>query len=144
MLARALSAGVASGGADVIDLGVLPTPGVAALAPRLGATAAAVVSASHNPYPDNGIKFFSGEGRKLASEEEVEIEVLLGHKAARPTGGGVGSIGVLGEALQMYAGHVLDRLRPSAEGIDVLLDCANGAAYEVAPLVFERLGVNLT
>ena len=70
MLFRALAAGVASGGADVIDLGVLPTPGVAALAPRLGATAAAVVSASHNPYPDNGIKFFSAEGRKLAPEKE--------------------------------------------------------------------------
>lgn len=66
MLASALLAGAASGGTDVVDLGILPTPGVAALAPRLGATAAGVVSASHNPYPDNGIKFFSGEGRKLS------------------------------------------------------------------------------
>jgi phosphoglucosamine mutase len=144
MLSLALAAGVASGGADVVDLGVLPTPGVAALAPRLGATAAAVVSASHNPYPDNGIKFFSGEGRKLAPETEGEVEGLLEHEATRPTGSGVGSIEVLDDAVRMYAEHVLERLRPPAEGMKILIDCANGAAYEVAPLVFERLGVNLT
>jgi phosphoglucosamine mutase len=144
MLSSALCAGAASGGAKVIDLGILPTPGVAALAPRLGAKAAAVVSASHNPFPDNGIKFFSGEGRKLAPEEEGEIEGLLGHEAARPTGGGIGGIEVLGDATQVYAEHVLERLHPSAEGMKVLLDCANGAAYEVAPLVFRELGVDLT
>jgi phosphoglucosamine mutase len=114
MLSSALCAGAASGGAKVIDLGILPTPGVAALAPRLGAKAAAVVSASHNPFPDNGIKFFSGEGRKLAPEEEGEIEGLLGHEAARPTGGGIGGIEVLGDATQVYAEHVLERLHPSA------------------------------
>jgi phosphoglucosamine mutase len=144
MLSRALTAGAASGGADVVDLGVLPTPGVAALASYLGATAAAVVSASHNPYPDNGIKFFSGEGRKLAPEKEGEIEGLLEHEFVRPTGSGVGGVWVLDDASQMYAGHVLQRLRPSAENIKVLLDCANGAAYEVAPLVFGELGVKLT
>jgi len=144
MLARALCAGAASGGADVADLGVLPTPGVAALAPRLGATAAGVVSASHNPYPDNGIKFFSGEGRKLSPEKEREIEDLLENEGPRPTGSGVGSIEVLGDAAQMYAEWVLERLRPSAEGVKVLLDCANGAAYEVAPLVFGETGVDLT
>ena len=144
MLARALSAGVASGGADVVDLGVLPTPGVAALAPRLGATAGGVVSASHNPYPDNGIKFFSGEGRKLSPEKEREIEDLLNRDVARPTGSGIGGVEVLDEAARMYAEHVLGRLHPSAEGMKVLLDCANGAAYEVAPLVFGELGVDLT
>ena len=144
MLARALSAGLASGGADAIDLGVLPTPGVAALAPRLGATAAAVISASHNPYPDNGIKFFSGEGRKLAPEKEREIEGLLEPAYMRPTGSEVGNVEVLDYAVRMYAEHVFERLRPSAEGMKVLLDCANGAAYEVAPLVFGELGVDLT
>ena len=144
MLSRALSAGVASGGADVIDLGVLPTPGVAALAPRLGATAAAVVSASHNPYPDNGIKFFSGEGRKLAPEKEDEIEALLEPESLRPTGSDVGSVEVLDDVPRMYAEHVLERLRPSAENVNILLDCANGAAYEVAPLVFEELGADLS
>jgi phosphoglucosamine mutase len=144
MLARALSAGAASGGADVVDLGVLPTPGVAALAPRLGATAAGVVSASHNPYPDNGIKFFSGEGRKLSPEKEREIEDLLGQDFTRPTGSGIGSVEVLGDATRLYAEWVLRQLRPPAEGVKVLLDCANGAAYEVAPLVFREIGVDLS
>ena len=144
MLARALSAGAASGGADVVDLGVLPTPGVAALAPRLNAAAAAVISASHNPFPDNGIKFFSGEGRKLAPGKEAEIEGLLASESMRPSGSEVGSVEVLDDAVQNYAEHVLGRLRPPAEGTKVLLDCANGAAYEVAPLVFGELGVDLT
>jgi phosphoglucosamine mutase len=144
MLARALSSGAASGGASVVDLGILPTPGVAALAPRLGATAAGVVSASHNPYPDNGIKFFSGEGRKLSPEKERDIEDLLEREGSRPTGDGVGRIEALGDATQMYAEHVLERLRPQAGGMKVLLDCANGAAYEVAPLVFGEVGVDPT
>ena len=144
MLARALGAGAASGGADVVDLGVLPTPGLAALAPRLGATAAGVISASHNPYPDNGIKLFSGEGRKLSPEKERKIEDLLGRDLARPIGSGIGSVDMLGDATRLYAEWVLERLRPSAEGVKVLLDCANGAAYEVAPLVFEEVGVDLT
>ena len=144
MLARALSAGAASGGVDVVDLGVLPTPGAAALSPRLAATTSAVVSASHNAFPDNGIKFFSGEGRKLAPEKEAEIEGLIESESLRPTGSEVGSVGVLDDAVQAYAEHVLGRLRPSASGMKVLLDCANGAAYRVAPLVFEELGVDLT
>jgi phosphoglucosamine mutase len=144
MLARALCAGVASGGADVVDLGILPTPGVAALAPRLGAAAAGVVSASHNPFPDNGIKFFSGEGRKLTQGKEREIEDLLEHDPARPAGSGIGRVEVRGDAPQVYAEWVLERLNPPAEGVRVLLDCANGAAHEVAPLVFEEIGADLT
>jgi phosphoglucosamine mutase len=144
MLARALSAGAASGGANVLDLGILPTPGIAALAPRLGATAAGVVSASHNPYPDNGIKFFSGEGRKLSPAKEREIEDLFGEGVTRPTGTGVGTVEVFDDATRLYAESVLERLRPSAESMKVLLDCANGAAYEVAPLVFGEIGVDLT
>jgi phosphoglucosamine mutase len=144
MLARALCAGAASGGASVVDLGVLPTPGVAALAPRLVATAAGVVSASHNPYPDNGIKFFSKEGRKLSPEKEREIEDLLGSDITRPTGSGIGRVLVLGDAPRIYAQWVLQQLRPPAEGMEVLIDCANGAAYEVAPLVFGETGADLT
>ena len=144
MLARALSAGAASGGANVVDLGILPTPGVAALAPKLGAMAAGVVSASHNPYPDNGIKFFSGEGRKLSPGKEREIEDLFGQDITRPTGDGIGKVETLGDAARLYAESVLERLRPSAEGVKVLLDCANGAAYEVAPLVFGEIGADLT
>ncbi len=144
MLSAALAAGAASGGAGVLDLGVLPTPGVAALAGRLGASAAAVVSASHNPYPDNGIKFLSAGGRKLPDAREKELERLTGEDADRPTGSGVGAVEVLADAAGLYAETVLSRLRPRAEGMKVLLDCAHGAACEVAPLAFEELGVELS
>ena len=145
MLASALSSGAASGGANVIDLGVLPTPAVAALAPRLGAAAAAVVSASHNPYPDNGIKFFSGEGRKLSAGTERDLEALTADDDfERPTGDGVGSVERLQSAPGLYVEVVLGRLRPRVGGLKVLLDCANGAAHEVAPIAFGELGADLT
>ena len=144
MLSGALASGAASGGARVLDLGVLPTPGVAALAPRLGAAAAGVVSASHNPYPDNGIKFLSGEGRKLPDARERELEGLADEDLERPIGAGVGAIEQVPDAPGLYAETVLSRLRPPAEGLRVLLDCANGAAYEVAPLAFGELDVKLT
>jgi len=144
MLSCALAAGAASGGARVVDLGVLPTPGVAALAPRLGAAVAGVVSASHNPFPDNGIKFFSSEGRKLSSEQERELEALISKEFTRPAGNGVGAVERLDEAAELYVEAVLERLRPSASGIKVLLDCANGAAFEAAPLAFSRIGADLT
>jgi phosphoglucosamine mutase len=145
MLSSALAAGAASGGARVIDAGVLPTPGVAALAPRLGAAAAGVVSASHNPYPDNGIKFFSGEGQKLSGAKEREIEALAAETyLERPTRSGVGTVEMLDGAARLYVVGVLERLRPRVGGMKVLLDCANGAAYEAAPLAFEELNVALT
>jgi phosphoglucosamine mutase len=144
MLSGALAAGISAGGARVVDLGVIPTPGVAALAPGLGASAAAVVSASHNPYPDNGIKFFSGEGRKLPTEKEREIEALTGQDAARPTGDGIGPVESLEDAAALYARHVIGRLSPDASGLKVLLDCANGAAYRAAPETFGRIGADVT
>jgi phosphoglucosamine mutase len=145
MLSASLAAGAASGGAEVIDLGVLPTPGVAALAPRLGAAAAGVVSASHNPYPDNGIKFFSGGGRKLSSKKEREIESLTEDPCPeRPTGSGVGAVETLKDATRLYVEEILGRLRPRIEGMKVLLDCANGAAFRAAPLAFGELGVELS
>jgi phosphoglucosamine mutase len=145
MLSFSLAAGAASGGAKVIDLGVLPTPGVAALAPRLGAVAAGVVSASHNPYPDNGIKFFSGVGRKLSAVKEREIESLTEDaNPERPTGSGVGTVEMVEDAARLYVDGILGRLRPRIEGARVLLDCANGAAYEAAPLAFGELGAELS
>ena len=145
MLSTALAAGVASGGAEVMDVGVLPTPGVAALAKKHGAAAAIVVSASHNPYPDNGIKFFSGEGRKLPAATERELERLTVEESfTRPVGDGIGEISRLDRPWEHYVGSILERLRPRAEGVKVLLDCAHGAAYGVAPLAFEELGVKLT
>jgi phosphoglucosamine mutase len=150
MLSCALAAGAASGGARVVDLGVLPTPGVAALAPLLGAAAAGVVSASHNPYPDNGIKFFSGNGHKLGAATESEIAALTADAhPERPTGAGIGTVERLDDAVELYVENVLERLRPRVgrpriEGMKVLLDCANGAAYETAPVAFSRLGAQLT
>jgi phosphoglucosamine mutase len=144
MLSAALTAGITSGGAKVIDAGILPTPGVAALAPTLGAAAAGVISASHNPYPDNGIKFFSGEGRKLQETKEREVARLTAENFDRPTGDGVGDIETLPEAARLYTESVLDRLRPQAGGMKVLLDCANGAAYEAAPMAFEALGADVS
>jgi phosphoglucosamine mutase len=144
MLSFSLAAGAASGGARVIDLGILPTPGVAALAPRLEAAAAGVVSASHNPYPDNGIKFFSAEGRKLSAEEEREIESLIEDPhPERPTGSGVGAVEALTDSTRLYVEGILGRLRPRVENMKVLLDCANGAAYEAAPLALGELGAEL-
>ncbi|MDN5697928.1 MAG: phosphoglucosamine mutase, partial [Rubrobacter sp.] len=149
MLAGALAAGAASGGAEVVDLGVLSTPGVAALAPGLEASAAAVVSASHNPYPDNGIKFFSGAGRKLSSEKETEIERLVAEarepaSEVRPAADGVGAVSRVEDAAERYVAGILAKLRPRAEGLKVQLDCANGAAYRAAPLAFAELGADLS
>jgi phosphoglucosamine mutase len=145
MLSSALAAGAASGGARVLDAGVLPTPGVAALAPTLWAAAAVVVSASHNPYPDNGIKFFSGEGRKLAAGEEREIEALIADAdPERPIGRGIGAVERVEKAAGLYVENLLKRLRPRAGGAKVLLDCANGAAYEAAPMAFGELGADVT
>ncbi|CAN5691844.1 phosphoglucosamine mutase [soil metagenome] len=144
MLSCALAAGAASGGANVIDLGVLPTPGVAALAPELDAAAAGVVSASHNPYLDNGIKFFSGTGRKLPTAIENELERLTAEEVERPFGGGVGSVTTLPAAADRSVEFVLSRTRPEAGDAKVLLDCANCAAFDVAPQAFGELGVNLS
>ena len=146
MLSASLAAGAASGGANVLNLGVLPTPGVAVLARRFRASAAAVVSASHNPYPDNGIKFLSGEGRKLPAAQERELERLTGGdvEPSRPMGSGVGTVETVAGTAKLYAEAILNRLRPPAEGTRVLLDCAHGAAYAVAPLAFAELGADLT
>lgn len=145
MLSCALLSGLSSGGASALDLGVLPTPGVAMLAPELGASAAVVISASHNPFPDNGIKFLSKEGRKLPDADERELEKLArDQRFDRPTGAGIGALERLDEAAVRYAEAALKRLRPDAEGLSVLLDCANGAAFEAAPLAFERLGAKLS
>lgn len=147
MLSASLVAGLTSGGADVVDLGILPTPGVAALAPELGASAAGVVSASHNPYPDNGVKFLSGAGRKLPSDKERELERLLSSpkkNSPQPTGADVGSVTSMDDAVERYVDLVMKRVDPRGGGAKVLLDCANGAAYETAPKAFGRLDLDLT
>jgi phosphoglucosamine mutase len=146
LLQAALSAGLASEGADVVDLGVLPTPGVAYCSEQRGLPAA-VVSASHNPFGDNGIKLFGAGGTKLTVEVEAAIEQLLeaGVTGGGPTGRGVGRMVADPRGAEAYRSHlrsVLDGRR--LDDLRVVLDCANGAASEVAPGVFEALGAQVT
>jgi phosphoglucosamine mutase len=151
MLAAALAAGLASEGAAVADLGVIPTPGVAHLS-AVDGVAGAMISASHNPFPDNGIKLFSPGGRKLGDDVEAALEAELdrlrggadgGH---RPSGAEVGVVTSEPDAWERYAAHleraVLDGRRLGR--IRVVLDCANGAASVVAPRVLTALGAEVT
>jgi phosphoglucosamine mutase len=130
----ALVDGLVGAGAEVLRGGVLPTPAVA----LLSAEHAAVVSASHNPPEYNGVKFFTDAGRKLTDAEEEEVEARLG----RPVGGGGTSSDVTGLA-ERYVNLVCNRFGGPLEGLRVVLDCANGAMYEVAPVTFERLGASV-
>jgi phosphoglucosamine mutase len=139
MLEAALAAGIASGGGHALLGGVLPTPGASVLTRRYGFDMAAVVSASHNPYEDNGIKFFGPEGMKIAGEQEAEIERRLDEPSSR--------IGRLRE-LHGAGGDYLRELHLRFQSLDlsglrVLLDCANGATHRVAPEIFRRLGADV-
>ena len=140
MLQAALSAGMASGGADVVDLGVLPTAGVAYVAERRGVPAA-MVSASHNPYRDNGIKFFDAAGVKLMPDVEAQVEAALD----RPPGAArVGSLASDPGAPAEYRRHLVESLEGRRlDGLHVVVDCANGAASGVAPQVLSELGASV-
>ncbi|HVL51454.1 MAG TPA: phosphoglucosamine mutase [Actinomycetota bacterium] len=141
MLQAALAAGVMSAGAEVVDAGVLPTPAVAFWVTTLGASAGAVISASHNPFPDNGIKFFGGDGYKLADDQELRIEQLV--DSAGP-GAEPGGIGVLSDAGDLYVNHALEALEGrSLAGLRVVLDCSHGAAFRTSPEAFRRAGAEL-
>jgi len=140
MLEAALAAGIAAAGGDALLAGVLPTPAAAILVKRLGLDLAAVVSASHNPFHDNGIKFFDGSGVKLADEVEARIEALIDEAPAAEHSGRVRELnGGLDDYLrELQAAFPLD-----LSGRKVLLDCANGATYRAAPAIFERLGAEV-
>src|SRR4051812_17620019 len=140
MLEAALAAGVAAGGGHALLGGVLPTPGASLLVRRYGFDLAAVVSASHNPYQDNGIKFFGPEGTKLDDAQEAEIERLLGEPAAARLGRLRELHGAPADYLRELEARFAD-LR--LDGIKVLLDCANGATHRVAPEIFRRLGADV-
>jgi phosphoglucosamine mutase len=140
MLEAALAAGVAAGGGHALLGGVLPTPGASLLVRRYGFDLAAVVSASHNPYQDNGIKFFGPEGTKLDDAQEAEIERLLGEPAAQRLGRVRELHGAPADYLRELEARFAD-LR--LDGINVLLDCANGATHRVAPEIFRRLGAHV-
>ncbi|MDA8313282.1 MAG: phosphoglucosamine mutase [Actinomycetota bacterium] len=140
MLQAALSAGMASGGADVVDLGVLPTAGVAFVAERRGLPAA-MVSASHNPYRDNGIKLFDASGVKLTCELETEVEAAL--ERPRPAAR-VGSLRSDAVAVREYRHHLVESLEGRRlDGLHVVVDCANGAASAIAPGVLAELGASV-
>ena len=148
-LEAAVVAGLASAGVDVHRLGVVPTPGAAFLTAELAADMGVMISASHNPMPDNGIKFLSRGGHKLDDDIEIAIENRLEEPWDRPTGVDVGRIGDSRAGVTTYIKHLVDSV-PSVEsgparldGLRVVLDCANGAAYQVGPEVFERLGATV-
>ena len=144
MLEAAVVAGLTSAGADVLRVGVLPTPAVAHLTAELGADLGVVLSASHNPMPDNGIKLFARGGQKLADAVEDEIEARLGEEWTRPTGAGVGRARDLPDATERYVQHLLGTLSHKLDGLRVVVDCAHGAASAVAPLVLARAGAEVT
>jgi phosphoglucosamine mutase len=140
MLEAALAAGVAAAGGDALLGGVLPTPAAAILVRRLGLDLAAVVSASHNPYRDNGIKFFNGQGTKLGDELEVRIEALIEEPPAVESPGRVRELnGGLDDYLrELEAAFPLD-----LGGRRIVLDCAHGATHLAGPAIFERLGAEV-
>jgi phosphoglucosamine mutase len=140
MLEAALAAGIAAGGGHALLGGVLPTPGASLLVRRYGFDLAAVVSASHNPYQDNGIKFFGPDGTKLDDAQEIEIERVLGEPAAARIGRVRELHGAPADYLRELEARFAD-LR--LDGVRVLLDCANGATHRVAPEIFRRLGADV-
>ena len=148
MLENALAAGIMSMGVDVDLIGPLPTPAIANLTTSMRADAGAVISASHNPYEDNGIKFFGRDGYKLADEIERKIETLIFEKALdslRPTATRVGGAVRLDDARGRYIVFLKNTFprELTLEGLRLVVDCANGAAYRVAPEVLEELGADV-
>ena len=144
-LEAAVVAGLASAGVNVIRLGVLPTPGVAFLTEDSNADLGVMLSASHNPMPDNGIKFFARGGNKLDDALEGAIESRLVDAWPRPTGAGVGRVTVQESLVETYLAHLVNSVGTPASlaGIKVVVDCANGAAYQAAPAAFEALGADV-
>ena len=139
MLEDALAAGIASAGGDAMLGGVLPTPAASILARRLDFDLAAVVSASHNPYSDNGIKFFDGSGTKLGDEVEAAIEGRM----EDPAKSEVGNVRTLEGAFDDYLRELRTAFRLDLSGRRVALDCAHGATFRIAPAIFEALGAEV-
>ena len=143
-IAAAVAAGLASSGVDVYDAGVLPPPALAFLVSDFDADFGVVVSASHNPAPDNGIKFFAAGGTKLPDEVEDRIEAALAEPPIAPKGAEVGRIRRFADAEDRYLVHLLGSLPARLDGLHVVLDCANGAASGVSPDAFRGAGATLT
>lgn len=150
MLESALQAGIVAAGADVMLVGPLPTPGIAFITSSMRADAGVVISASHNPFQDNGIKIFAADGFKLPDEMEAELERRMSEIAAGDTSARAGAAGI-GKAVRIedargryvqFLKHAFPKDR-TLDGIKIVVDCANGAAYQVAPRVFEELGAEV-
>ena len=142
-LEAAVVAGLASAGVDVLLLGVLPTPGVAHLTGALRADLGVMLSASHNPMPDNGIKFLARGGLKLDDTIEIAIERRLREEWQRPTGGDVGRVSTYDAAVDEYAAHLAGTVSLPLAGLRVVLDCAEGAAAEVGPQALRAAGAEV-
>ena len=148
MLENALAAGILAVGGNVIKVGVIPTPAVAYLTRYYRADAGIVISASHNPFEYNGIKFFNGQGYKLddSIEEKIEDIIMRGIDAnAHVTGDQIGRCLEAEEsAIELYCNSLLETIDIRLEGMKIVLDCANGAAFEIAPKVYRKLGADVT
>ena len=143
MLEAAVVAGLTSAGADVLRLGVLPTPAVAYLVSALNADLGVMISASHNPMPDNGIKLFAAGGHKLPDGIEDEIEAGMPGQGTRPTGAGVGRVSDVEDAVDRYIEHLRSATPHSLAGVRVVVDCANGASAVAAPEVYRKAGAEV-
>lgn len=140
MLSSALQAGFHAVGIDTVDVGILPSGGISYLTATSGATMGAVVSASHNPADDNGIKLLSSRGTKLPDEVERELEERLRNAGGKSTvGPDIGTRFHDSDAMERYVDHLASVSRYALSGLRVALDCANGAAYKAAPMLFQRL-----
>lgn len=144
MLEGALSAGLTSAGVDARLVGVLPTPAIAEEVPASGAAGGAIISASHNPFADNGIKLVGSDGFKLADAQEAEVEALMDSPGERPTGGALGSVTHDPGAAERYVDVLCRRFATRLDGLHVVIDCAHGATVTTAPAALERLGARLT
>jgi len=149
MLEGALSAGITSMGGDVCSVGVLPTPAIAYFTTATGAHAGIVISASHNPFQDNGIKIFGHDGFKLSDDQEAAIESLMFEKnfsQCMPAPSNLGRIRTMSDSLDRYVAFLKGHFPKdfSLKGMKIVLDTANGATYQAAPLLFEALGVDLS
>jgi phosphoglucosamine mutase len=142
-LEAAVVAGLASAGIDVLRLGILPTPGVAHLTEALDADLGVMLSASHNPMQDNGVKFFARGGQKLDDSIETAIEARLREPWQRPIGSAVGRVRDFEEAAHRYVQHLVGTISARLDGLKVVIDCANGAAYSVGPQALRNAGAEV-
>jgi phosphoglucosamine mutase len=142
-LAAAVAAGLAASGVDVYDAGVIPTPATAFLTADFSADFGVMISASHNPAPDNGIKFFASGGHKLADEVEDQIEAAMNSKALSPMGSSVGRVQRFADAEDRYIVHLLSAIPNPLDGLKIVIDCAHGAASAISPQVFADSGAKV-